>query len=82
MLIKNVLTILSINRLFLYDVVTGIKQVLLMKASFVQWVVQSDVVVAQTDMNVAIWYNIDMPEHVTLMPVRGEITEIIRESVI
>lgn len=60
---------------------TGKKQVLLVKASFVQWVVQSDVVVAQTDMNIAIWYNIDMPEHVTLMPIRGEVHEIIRENV-
>lgn len=68
-------------RLLLYDVVTGKKQVLLAKASFVQWVVQSDVVVAQTDMNVAIWYNIDMAEHVTLLPVRGEIVEIVRENV-
>lgn len=46
-----------------------------------QWVIQSDVVIAQTDANLAIWYNIDMPEHITLMPVRGEVTEIIRENV-
>lgn len=48
---------------------------------FVQWVIQSDVVIAQTDANLAIWYNIDMPEHITLMPVRGEVTEIVRENV-
>lgn len=51
------------------------------KALFVQWVIQSDVVVAQTDTNLAIWYNIDMPEHITLIPVRGEVVEIIRENV-
>lgn len=60
---------------------TGEKQLLLPKALFVQWVIQSDVVVAQTDNNLEIWYNIDMPEHKTLMPVRGEVTEIIRENV-
>lgn len=60
---------------------SGEKQLLLPKALFVQWVIQSDVVVAQTDNNLEIWYNIDMPEHKTLMPVRGEVTEIIRENV-
>lgn len=63
------------------DIINGKKQLLLPKALFVQWVIQSDVVVAQTDTNLAIWYNIDMPEHITLMPVRGEVTEIIRENV-
>lgn len=60
---------------------TGAKQLLLAKALFVQWVIQSDVVVAQTDNNLHIWYNIDMPEHKTLMPVRGEVIEIIRANV-
>lgn len=63
------------------NVSNGKKQLLLPKALFVQWVVQSDVVVAQTDSNLAIWYNIDMPEHITMMPVRGEVVEIIRENV-
>lgn len=63
------------------DIGTGKKQILLSKALFVQWVIQSDVVIAQTDDKLAIWYNIDMPEHITLMPVRGEVTEIIRENV-
>lgn len=68
-------------RLFLIDIGTGMKQLLLPKALFVQWVIQSDVVVAQTDTNLAIWYNIDMPEHITLVPVRGEVVEIVRENV-
>lgn len=54
---------------------------LLPKALFVQWVIQSDVVVAQTDNNLEIWYNIDMPEHKTLLPVRGEVVEIVRGNV-
>lgn len=71
----------SLHRLFLVDIATGKKQILLSKALFVQWVIQSDVVIAQTDTNLAIWYNIDMPEHITLMPVRGEVSEIVRENV-
>lgn len=67
--------------LFLVDVSSGEKQLLLPKALFVQWVIQSDVVVAQTDSNLEIWYNIDMPEHKTLLPVRGEVVEIIRANV-
>lgn len=68
-------------RLILVDIATGKKQTLLGKVSFVQWVIQSDVAVAQSDANLAIWYNIDMPEHVTIMPIRGEATEVIRENV-
>lgn len=60
---------------------TGERQLLLPKALFVQWVIQSDVVVAQTYNNLEIWYNIDMPEHKTSMPVRGEVTKIVRENV-
>lgn len=67
--------------MFLVDVLSGEKQLLLPKALFVQWVIQSDVVVAQTDSNLEIWYNIDMPEHKTLLPVRGEVVEIIRGNV-
>lgn len=69
------------SRLYLVDISNGKKQFLLTNALFVQWVIQSDVVIAQTDTNLAIWYNIDMPEHITLMPVRGEVTEIVRENV-
>lgn len=68
-------------RLTLYDISTTKKQTLLGKVSFVQWVIQSDVAVAQSDANLAIWYNIDMPEHVTLMPIRGEAIEVVREDV-
>lgn len=68
-------------RLILIDIYTGKKQTLLNNISFVQWVPQSDVVVAQSNNNLAIWYNIDLPEHLTLMPIRGEVLEVIREGV-
>lgn len=68
-------------RLHLLDINTSKKQLLLAKASFVQWVIQSDVAIAQNEMNLAIWYNIDMPEHVTMMSVRGEVIEVTRDNV-
>lgn len=68
-------------RLILVDIATGKKQTLLGKVSFVQWVIQSDVAVAQSESNLAVWYNIDMPEHVTMMPVRGEVFDVVREEV-
>ncbi|XP_017022793.1 intraflagellar transport protein 172 homolog [Drosophila kikkawai] len=67
-------------RLILVDNYTGKKQSLLSNISFVQWVPQSDVVVAQSNANLAIWYNIDLPEHVTLQSVRGEAIEVLREN--
>lgn len=68
-------------RLILVDIGTGKKQTLLGKVSFVQWVIQSDVAVAQSESNLAVWYNIDMPEHVTMMLVRGEVFDVVREEV-
>lgn len=67
-------------RLMLVDINTGRKQNLLCKVAFVSWVIQSDVAVAQNDSNLIIWYNIDMPEHVTVVPVRGEIMEVTRDE--
>ncbi|XP_055373567.1 intraflagellar transport protein 172 homolog [Condylostylus longicornis] len=67
-------------RLVLVDISTGKKQTLLGNVSFVQWVIQSDVAVAQSDNNLAIWYNIDLPEHVTLMPIRGDAFDVIRDD--
>lgn len=68
-------------RLILAEVATGRKQTLLVKVSFVQWVTQSDVAVAQSEDQLAVWYNIDMPELVTLMAVRGEVVEVERFEV-
>ncbi|XP_030372622.1 intraflagellar transport protein 172 homolog [Scaptodrosophila lebanonensis] len=67
-------------RLVLIDNYTGKKQTLLNNISFVQWVPQSDVVVAQSNSNLAIWYNIDLPEHVTMQSIRGEVIEVLRDS--
>lgn len=68
-------------RLTLVDVATTArKQVLLSRVSFVQWVIQSDVAVAQSDSNLIVWYNVDMPEHVTTIPIRGDVFDVTREN--
>jgi intraflagellar transport protein 172 len=67
-------------RLIVVDIQSGRKQTLLSKVQFVQWVSKSDVVIAQTDSNLAVWYNIDLPEHVTIMTVRGDVYDCIRED--
>ena len=67
-------------RLIVVDIQTGKKQTLLSKVQFVQWVSKSDVVIAQTDSNLAVWYNIDLPEHVTIISVRGDVYDVIRED--
>lgn len=45
-----------------------------------QWVEGSDVAVAQADNNLAIWYNIDMPENPTIVPVKGDVTDVVRSD--
>lgn len=48
--------------------------------SFASWVTNSDVVVAQTAQTLAVWYNVDAPEAVTLTPIKGDIVDIVRED--
>lgn len=48
--------------------------------AFVQWVPGSDVAVAQSGNNMAVWYNIDLPEHVSIVPIRGELYDVNREA--
>jgi len=43
-----------------------------------QWVPGSDVVVAQSRNNLCVWYNIDVPEQVTMFNIKGEIVDVVR----
>ncbi|XP_076806393.1 intraflagellar transport protein 172 homolog [Clavelina lepadiformis] len=67
-------------RLHLYDVATDSKMTLLNYCSFVQWVPQSDVLVAQNRDSLCVWYNVDAPERVTMFPIKGEIVELDRSE--
>lgn len=57
-------------QLHLYDIDTGNKSTILNYCSYVQWVPDSDVVVAQNRNNLCIWYNIDSPERVTMFEIK------------
>ena len=64
--------------LHLYDIATQVRSTLLSFSSYVQWVPNSDVVVAQNRANLCVWYHIDAPEKVTVVPIRGDVEDIER----
>lgn len=68
------------QRLLLIDLITQLKQTIFTDVSFAQWVEGSDVAVAQSGTNLAIWYNIDLPENPTIMTVKGDVTDIVRNN--
>ncbi|XP_076011253.1 intraflagellar transport protein 172 homolog [Genypterus blacodes] len=63
-------------RLHLYDIESATKNTLLNFCSYVQWVPDSDVVVAQTRGSLCIWYSIDSPESITMFPIKGDIVDL------
>ncbi|KAI8902928.1 hypothetical protein BC833DRAFT_571194 [Globomyces pollinis-pini] len=68
------------RQLHLFDLATQSRATLLHFCSYVQWVPNSDVVVAQSRGNLCIWYSIDHPERVTMFPIKGEIEDIERAN--
>ncbi|CAH0385245.1 unnamed protein product [Bemisia tabaci] len=67
-------------KLILLDTRSGEKHTLLHYSTFIQWVPGSDVVVAQSRDNGCVWYNIDTPDRISIFPVKGEITGVVRDS--
>ena len=57
-------------KLHLYDVESQGQTCLLSYCSYVQWVPQSDVVVAQNKDSLCVWYNIDMPDKTSTFPLK------------
>ena len=57
-------------KLHLYCVESQTQTSLLSYCSYVQWVPQSDVVVAQNKTSLCVWYNIDMPDKTTMFPLK------------
>eukprot|EP00798_Chlamydomonas_sp_ICE-L_P014196 gene14196-20166_t len=53
---------------------------LLNMCSYVQWVPQTDVVVAQSRQNLCVWYSINNPDRVSMFPIKGELTDIERNG--
>lgn len=66
--------------LHLFDTVAESKTTLLSYCSYVQWVPQSDVLVAQNRDNLCVWYNLDAPERVNMTPIKGDIVELDRSD--
>eukprot|EP01137_Pigoraptor_chileana_P037243 Opistho-2@34026 len=66
------------RQLHLFDIATEARTTLLNYCSYVQWVPDSDVVVAQNRGNLCIWYSIDSPERVSMFPIKGEVENIER----
>ena len=65
-------------RLHLLDLQSDKRTSLLEYCSYVQWVPQSDVVVAQGRGSLCVWYNIDTPERQTTFAMKGDILELER----
>lgn len=61
------------HQLFLYDVTTKKTVTLLSYSSFVGWVPDSDVIVAQNGSSLSVWYNIDHPDRVTNSVIKGDV---------
>lgn len=64
------------RRLHLYNLETEETTTILSYCSYVQWVPNSDVVVAQNRGSLSIWYNISAPDRVTTFAIKGEVVDI------
>ncbi|XP_024359090.2 intraflagellar transport protein 172 isoform X4 [Physcomitrium patens] len=66
------------QQLHLFNLLTQERITLLCFCSYVQWVPDSDVVVAQNRGNLYVWYSIKNPEQATIFPIKGEVEGIER----
>ena len=66
------------RQLHLYDIETQTRTTLLNYCTYVQWVPDSDVVVAQNRNNLCVWYNIHTPDQVTVHQIKGDVEDIER----
>jgi len=68
------------RQLCLYDIPQQTRVTLLNYCNYVQWVPDSDVVVAQNRGQLCVWYSINAPDRVTLHEIKGDIEDIERSS--
>ncbi|XP_039273606.2 intraflagellar transport protein 172 homolog [Styela clava] len=66
--------------LHLFDLESEAKTTLLNYCSYVQWVPQSDVLIGQNRGNLCVWYNIDTPEKLSMIPIKGDIVDMERDE--
>ncbi|KAL3991031.1 WD domain G-beta repeat family protein [Acanthocheilonema viteae] len=68
------------SRLLLADLKTDRKISLLDYCSYVQWVPNSDVIVAQSGDQLCIWYQAENPDEVVMVPIKGEVEIVLRDE--
>jgi intraflagellar transport protein 172 len=66
------------RHLHLYDCYTQRRTQLLNFCTYVQWVPNSDVVVAQNRNSLCVWYNIHAPDQITTHNIKGDVEDIER----
>uniref|UniRef100_G0U5A8 Intraflagellar transport protein IFT172,putative n=1 Tax=Trypanosoma vivax (strain Y486) TaxID=1055687 RepID=G0U5A8_TRYVY len=66
------------HQLFLYDLEEQSRCTLLNYCTYVQWVPCSEVVVAQNRVELCVWYSINSPDRVAVVPIKGEVEGIER----
>ncbi|XP_024531630.1 intraflagellar transport protein 172 [Selaginella moellendorffii] len=66
------------RQLHLFNISSEERTMLLNLCTFVQWVPGSDVIVAQNQNNLYVWYTIKNPEQATIFQMKGEVTGIER----
>ncbi|KAH3760349.1 intraflagellar transport protein [Pelomyxa schiedti] len=68
------------HRLHIFDIQSQTRSSLLNYCTFVRWVPDSDVVVAQNRRTLCIWYSTENPEHVTMIPINGDVLDVLRDD--
>jgi intraflagellar transport protein 172 len=66
------------RHLHLYEIATQTRTQLLDFCTYVQWVPNSDVLVAQSRSNLCVWYNIHAPDQITIQAIKGDVEDIER----
>ena len=59
------------RHLNLYTIAKQERVTLLNYSGYVQWVPQTDVVVAQSRQNLCVWYSVNNPDRVSMFPIKG-----------
>uniref|UniRef100_A0A7S3QV19 Intraflagellar transport protein 172 homolog n=1 Tax=Dunaliella tertiolecta TaxID=3047 RepID=A0A7S3QV19_DUNTE len=68
------------RQLSLFHITKQERTTLLNYSGYVQWVPQSDVIVAQSRDNLCVWYSINTPDRVSMFPIKGELMDIERNN--
>lgn len=66
-------------RLYIVDLATSMKTLLLATCLFVEWVAGSDVIVAQSPSLLHVWYHADSTDKVHTIDIRGEVLEVVKD---